>query len=73
MKRYLMDDFCQLSILNIYIFTAFAVDKSIILDVFHFQMKNDVFHFQMKNIYKSCDLGYAIGQTNVKASQLFVY
>ena len=42
--------------LNIYIFIAFVLDESIILDVPQ---------FPMKNIYQSCDLGRAIGRSNV--------
>ena len=48
------------SIINIYIFIAFALDESIILDVPH---------FPMKNIYQSCDLGRATGRSNVNAIQ----
>ena len=46
---------------NIYIFIAFALDESVILDVLQ---------FPMKYIYQSHDLGLAIGQSNIKASQL---
>ena len=49
-----------LSIINIYILIALALDESIILDVPQ---------FPMQNIYQSCDLGRAIGRRNVKASQ----
>ena len=45
---------------NVYIFIAFALDESIILDVPQ---------FPMKNIYQSCDLGRAIGRSNVNAIQ----
>ena len=48
------------SVSNIYIFIAFPLDESVIIDVLQ---------FMMKNIYKSCDLGRAIGRTNVNASQ----
>ena len=44
----------------IYIFIAFALDESIILDVPQ---------MPMKNIYQSCDLGRAIGWSNVNAIQ----
>ena len=43
----------------IYIFIAFALDESGILDVLQ---------FPMKNIYQSCDPGHAIGWSNVNAS-----
>ena len=45
---------------NIYILIALALDESIILDVLQ---------FPVKNIYQSCDLGRAIGWSNVNASQ----
>ena len=48
------------SIIDIYIFIALALDESIILDVLQ---------FPMQNIYQSCDLGHAIGRRNVNASQ----
>ena len=47
-------------IFNIYIFIAFALDESVILNVLQ---------FTMQNIYWSCDLGRAIGRGNVNASQ----
>ena len=27
------------------------------------------FHFSMQNIYQSCDLGHAVGRSNVNVSQ----
>ena len=45
---------------NIYIFIAIALDETSIL-VAH--------HFSMQNIYQSCDLGHAVGRSNVNVSQ----
>ena len=39
-------------LLNIYIFIAFTLDESVILDVLQ---------FLMKNIYQSCDLSMPLG------------
>ena len=43
-----------------YIFIAIASDETAILVAVH---------FLMQNIYQSCDLGRAIGQSNVDVSQ----
>ena len=53
--------------MNIYIFTAVALDETSILVVVH---------FSMKNIYQSCDLGCAVGHTRQRRRQqitFFVY
>ena len=47
------------SLNNIHIFIAFALDESVILNVLQ---------FPMKHTYQSCDLGCAIGQSDVNAS-----
>ena len=49
-----------LSLPYIYILIALALDESIILDVPQ---------FPMQNIYLPCDLGRALGRSNVNASQ----
>ena len=46
--------------LNIYIFIAFALVESVILNVLQ---------FPMHNIYQSCDLGRAFGWSNVNVIQ----
>ena len=59
--------FCQLacsamfvcSIYYIYIFIAIALHETSILVAIH---------FSMKNINQSCDLGCAMGQTNIDVS-----
>ena len=45
---------------NIYIFIAFALVESVILNVLQ---------FPMQNIYQSCDLGRTIRRSNVNVSQ----
>ena len=45
---------------NIYIFIALALDETNILVSVH---------FSMKNIYQSCDLGRAVGRSNINISQ----
>ena len=50
----------EIYFLNIYIFIAIALDEtSILVSVI----------FSMQNIYQSCDLGYALGCSNVDVSQ----
>ena len=49
-----------LSLDNIYIFIAFALYESVILNVLQ---------FPMQNIYQSCDIGRVIGGSNVNTSQ----
>ena len=48
------------SSLNIYIFIAIALDETSILVAVR---------FSMKNIYQSCDLGRAMGRSNVNVTQ----
>ena len=50
----------SLSGVNIYIFIPIALDETRILVVLH---------FSMQNIYQSCDLGHAVGWSNVNVSQ----
>ena len=45
---------------NIYIFIAIALYETSILAALH---------FSVQNIYQSCDLGHAMGQSNVNFSQ----
>ena len=51
----------SVSFIKIYIFIAFALDESVILDVLQ---------FPMKYIYQSCDQGRTNGRSNVNASPL---
>ena len=44
----------------IYIFIAIALNETSILVAVH---------FSMQNIYQSCDLGHAVGRSNVNVSQ----
>ena len=44
----------------IYSFIAVALDETCILVALH---------FSMQNIYQSCDLGHAVGRSNVSVSQ----
>ena len=46
--------------LNIYIFIAIALDETSIFVAVY---------FSMQNIYRSCDLGRALGHSNVDVSQ----
>ena len=55
----------QCSVSFLYIFIAFALDESVILDVLK---------FPMKNIYQSFDLGLAIcGETSARANNVVSY
>ena len=45
---------------NIYIFIAIALHETSILVVLY---------FSMQNIYQSCDLGHAVGRSNLNISQ----
>ena len=46
--------------LNIYIFIAIALVETSVLVALH---------SSMQNIYQSCDLGHALGRSNVNVSQ----
>ena len=53
-------NFADQSAFYIYIFIAIALDETSILIALH---------FSMQNIYLSCDLGHAVGRSNVNVSQ----
>ena len=64
MKKSLVSIFSKIiyvtATIDIYIFIAIALNETSILVAVH---------FSMQNIYQSCDLGHAVGRSNVSVSQ----